>query len=261
MPTKLNKGGEQQNYVPSGNGDASGEYTNEAGANRNFKTFKKQDEAPQSFNAVNKMRTGKPSMPKPEQKEAAKASAQTIEEWDKDLSEKKKDLPKFTEIKMSVKETPIKKIDQETINQTLKEKKFQGLPNLSQVVNKASELIKKYEVNIDNVANNLESLASQNGGVMIGLEYRLKRLSSLTRKVYAEISEKRASGNKTFGIDDAFAGMKDIGRFTMVFEEKDFVNVCIDLAMRGVGSHSCGPDLPDEYEIPKEFKNTFKFTF
>ena len=44
-------------------------------------------------------------------------------------------------------------------------------------------------------------------------------------------------------------------------EENDFVNVCIDLAMRGVGSHSCGPDLPAEYEIPKEFKNTFKFTF
>ena len=44
-------------------------------------------------------------------------------------------------------------------------------------------------------------------------------------------------------------------------EENDFVNVCIDLAMRGVGSHSCGPDLPDEYEIPKEYKNTFKFTF
>ena len=44
-------------------------------------------------------------------------------------------------------------------------------------------------------------------------------------------------------------------------EENDFVNVCIDLAMRGVGSHSCGPDLPDEYEIPRKGKNTFKFTF
>lgn len=44
-------------------------------------------------------------------------------------------------------------------------------------------------------------------------------------------------------------------------KENDFVNVCIDLAMRGVGSHSCGPDLPEEYEIPKAFKNTFKFTF
>ena len=43
--------------------------------------------------------------------------------------------------------------------------------------------------------------------------------------------------------------------------ENDFVNVCIDLAMRGVGSHSCGPDLPDAYEIPREGKNVFKFTF
>ncbi|MBQ4267591.1 MAG: hypothetical protein IJB93_05310 [Clostridia bacterium] len=44
-------------------------------------------------------------------------------------------------------------------------------------------------------------------------------------------------------------------------EENDFVNVCIDLAMRGVGSHSCGPELPEEYEIPRKGKNTFKFTF
>lgn len=44
-------------------------------------------------------------------------------------------------------------------------------------------------------------------------------------------------------------------------EENDFVNVCIDLAMRGVGSKSCGPDLPSYYEIPKTYKNTFKFTF
>ena len=44
-------------------------------------------------------------------------------------------------------------------------------------------------------------------------------------------------------------------------KENDFVNVCVDLAMRGVGSHSCGPELPQEYEIPKKGKNTFKFEF
>ena len=44
-------------------------------------------------------------------------------------------------------------------------------------------------------------------------------------------------------------------------EENDFVNVCIDLAMRGVGSHSCGPVLPKDFEIPKSGKNTFTFTF
>lgn len=44
-------------------------------------------------------------------------------------------------------------------------------------------------------------------------------------------------------------------------EENDFVNVCIDLSMRGVGSHSCGPELPKKYEIPRHGKNTFRFTF
>ena len=44
-------------------------------------------------------------------------------------------------------------------------------------------------------------------------------------------------------------------------KKNDFVNVCIDLAMRGVGSYACGPELPKKYEIPREFSNTFKFVF
>ena len=44
-------------------------------------------------------------------------------------------------------------------------------------------------------------------------------------------------------------------------EENNFVNVCIDVAMRGVGSHSCGPALQDKYEIPRTERNTFTFTF
>ena len=43
--------------------------------------------------------------------------------------------------------------------------------------------------------------------------------------------------------------------------ENDLVNVCIDVAMRGIGSHSCGPALLDRYEIPRKCKNTFKFKF
>jgi hypothetical protein len=43
--------------------------------------------------------------------------------------------------------------------------------------------------------------------------------------------------------------------------ENDFVNVCVDVAMRGVGSHSCGPELPSEFEIPREGSNTFKLIF
>lgn len=44
-------------------------------------------------------------------------------------------------------------------------------------------------------------------------------------------------------------------------EENDFVNVCIDISMRGIGSNSCGPQLSSCYEIPKKFKNKFRFTF
>ena len=41
----------------------------------------------------------------------------------------------------------------------------------------------------------------------------------------------------------------------------EIVNVCLDLAMRGIGSHSCGPALDAKYAIPKKAKNVFKLTF
>lgn len=48
MPTKPNRAGQQQNYVPKGNGDASGEYgDNATGSNKHFTNFKKPDETPQ----------------------------------------------------------------------------------------------------------------------------------------------------------------------------------------------------------------------
>ena len=42
MPTKLNKAGQQQEYVPAGNGDASGEYGNQTGSNKHFQSFHKK---------------------------------------------------------------------------------------------------------------------------------------------------------------------------------------------------------------------------
>ena len=43
--------------------------------------------------------------------------------------------------------------------------------------------------------------------------------------------------------------------------KSDKVTLCLDLAMRGVGSHSCGPELEEKYEIPRFGKNTFKIKF
>ena len=56
---------------------------------------------------------------------------------------------------------------------------------------------------------------------------------------------------------------QDLRDATHSFElpENDFVNVALDLAMRGVGSHSCGPVLSEKYEIAREGSNTFKLTF
>ena len=44
-------------------------------------------------------------------------------------------------------------------------------------------------------------------------------------------------------------------------KENDFVNVCVDMAMRGLGSCSCDTKLEKKYEIPKSGRNVFKFEF
>ena len=41
----------------------------------------------------------------------------------------------------------------------------------------------------------------------------------------------------------------------------DSVTLCVDMAMRGVGSHSCGPALDERYEMPREGENVFTFRF
>ena len=43
--------------------------------------------------------------------------------------------------------------------------------------------------------------------------------------------------------------------------KNDFVNVCLDLGMRGIGSYSCGPELDKKYEIPRGYCNKFVITF
>lgn len=41
----------------------------------------------------------------------------------------------------------------------------------------------------------------------------------------------------------------------------DITNICIDAAMRGVGSHSCGPELAEKYEVPREGKMELTIVF
>lgn len=63
MPTKRNRAGQQQNYVPQGNGDASGEYADQAsGSNKHFANFKKPDEPKSEENVKSELT--KPEQPK-----------------------------------------------------------------------------------------------------------------------------------------------------------------------------------------------------
>ena len=59
-----------------------------------------------------------------------------------------------------------------------------------------------------------------------------------------------------YSTDDIVSAMHDFE-----LPKSDKVTVCLDVAMRGVGSHSCGPELKEEYEIPREGKNVFKIRF
>jgi beta-galactosidase len=50
-------------------------------------------------------------------------------------------------------------------------------------------------------------------------------------------------------------------KHAFALKKQGVVNVCIDLAMRGVGTHSCGPELAKEFEIPREGENEFTLIF
>ena len=81
---------------------------------------------------------------------------------------------------------------------------------------------------------------------------------------YLEIKELfSVTAEKSFSCSVNPFTTKDLFETLHSFElpQNDFVNVCIDLAMRGIGSNSCGPDLTQEYEIPRTFSNTFTFVF
>ena len=44
-------------------------------------------------------------------------------------------------------------------------------------------------------------------------------------------------------------------------QEGDNVYVCLDIAMSGVGTNSCGPELAQKYRAPKIGKNKFRVVF
>lgn len=215
MPTKLNRAREQQQYVPAGNGDASGEYGNESGSNKHFTNFKKTDTA---FESANKQRVGDKMSSQPKSVETPKPEEPiTYESWAQSIMTQERVGNPPSELKIRVKDTPIKEIDDSDINAALNE--FG-----KETVDRAVNLLRKYEETVDEVAADLENIADKSNGMMVGMEFRLKRLGSMSRKLNSYVIEEHANGNKNFTLDDAVGKMRDVARFTMVFDNKDFEN-------------------------------------
>lgn len=215
MPTKLNRAGKPQNYVPSGNGDISGEYTDGQGQSKSFNAFKKQDSG---FESANKQRLG--NMPSSQPKKIAEpklTEPEDYDSWEKSIMTQTRVGNPPQELKIRLKDTPIHVSDEEERQAIAKE--FG-----EETANAAFNLLKKYEKSVDITAGDLERIADKNGGIMIGMEFRLKRMSSMSRKLQSYVNEEHAAGNTNFGINDAVNKMRDVARFTMVFNENDFQN-------------------------------------
>ena len=56
---------------------------------------------------------------------------------------------------------------------------------------------------------------------MIGLDFRLKRLESLSRKIQSDVLEAKEKG-ETLTFQDAVNKMGDVARFTACFDPQNF---------------------------------------
>ena len=229
MPTKLNKAGKQQPYVPKGNGDASGEYGNHTGSNKHFQTFGKKEitnfgkKEFKGFSSNNKIvNEFRDTVIKNKLAKLKEKGEQQIDNINLDLSQ------------------PISKI-------TDLQKQLVYEKHPKEVVDLAAQKIQRYEPIVDNIANDILSSTTQQGGLMIGLDFRLKRLESLSRKIQSDVLEAKEKG-ETLTFQDAVNKMGDVARFTACFDPQNFQQsadkVLRDLQAKG-------------YEITK-FKNSFQ---
>jgi hypothetical protein len=213
MPTKINRAGEQQNYIPSGNGDKSGEYTDQETSGKGFKKFRKNIETKSNkFSGFSK-------------------SEKLYNDWlDKTINVERRGNPP-EEMKTTLEEAPIEKIDQAVIDDAINSGRN------PKAVKLASDLIKRYEENSEETSKDLFDIATENNGMMVGLEFRLKRLSSLARKLESYVVEEHSKGNTSFTLEDAIKNVRDVERYTMVFDgegfEKSVGNVIKSLKEKG----------------------------
>ena len=89
----------------------------------------------------------------------------------------------------------------------------------------AKEHIKRMQGVEPKITNDLESVVAKNKGKLVGLEYKLKPVDSLSRKIREDAKEK----NITLVQSDS--EIYDVLRYTAVFEEDIFTN-CVQLSVK-----------------------------
>lgn len=145
----------------------------------------------------------------------------TFNDWkNKTLTETRKNTQP-RQMASRLKDAPLRKLDETQIKNLLTQRDEDGNPYDEPTLRRMIQHVQKYEPLSDKYASDLETLANQYGGQMVGLEYRLKRPTSLYRKAFAEINEQRKKGNLNYGIEDAIKDMKDVARFTIALNEDD----------------------------------------
>jgi hypothetical protein len=80
----------------------------------------------------------------------------------------------------------------------------------------ARQILSKAAQEEPKVTSELQGLADQNGGKLVGLKDRLKTESSLTRKLI--------SNSKHMSLEEAAANNRDTLRYTMVFDEESYAS-------------------------------------
>ena len=97
------------------------------------------------------------------------------------------------------------------------------------------------------------------------LEYNLKpqECGSHFYSSYVSISNVSISASNPFSFSVLPFDWKTIesAKHNYELKNKQDIHVCLDIAMAGVGTGSCGPRLDKKYWIPKKGSNTFKLYF
>ena len=70
-----------------------------------------------------------------------------------------------------------------------------------------------------------------------------------------------AENSFSFSINPYTTAQLRDSKHAFELRENNFINICLDVGMRGIGSHACGPALSKEYELPKKGKNVFFIAF